>query len=722
MNQQFNKKKETHSRTKTCVNQKVQCCFATINIAMFTLFLSFFFFPKASFAQREIENFAIPNQCIIQVKNERNISEILNFLPQVILKERLSKGMSIYLLEKQNANFSKEEIIALSQTKNVIAAQFNHKVEKRSAIPDDTYFSQQWNMLNTGQLYGTPGTDINAIQAWEINTSPLTKDGDTMVVAVFDEYYPVTHEDLNFFVNKNEIPNNGIDDDGNGFIDDYYGWNAYNNTGDVIAGGSNHSTAISGIIGAYGNNDKGIAGVVWGAKILRIGASSVQESIAIKGYDYAIEMRKLWNQTNGAKGAFVIVGNTSYGVNNGKPEDFPIWCALYDTMGRLGILNVAATSNASVNVDDMGDIPTTCPSKWLISVTGHSAAGNRYGGYGLNNIDIAAPATNIFSSNIGNAYSAQSGTSFACPHVAGAILAMYAEACPKFMNDYFSFPDSMSLYVKDWLLSAATQEAAFNNKMTSDGRLDLYHSILNTHNYNCNNCNFSVEINTQDVKCKGENNGTISVYSTANNLSFEWNDGNTSRNRENLKPGLYQLTITDNNLCQSEAVAIIREPDTLIISYVDVVPPHNGTANIIVNTISGGDSLWYSLDGSNWQLNNIFTVSSIENYTVYVKNESGCVLTENIAMNNVNEVEATFPISLFPNPAKDILALSYFSENNKRKQLKIFDLARKLILEQSENTQRGFNKTQISIAALASGIYFLKIENSTQTLKFVVEK
>lgn len=670
----------------------------------------------------QTDEFAVTSECIIQLSPEGNIDEIIAANKKIYLKEVLSEQMKIYLLEKQNDVFLTDEIIELARKKNVIAAQHNHKVDRRNFVPNDPYFTQQWNMLNTGQLNGKPGTDIKATEAWEINNSPLTKNGDTLVVAVIDEYFALGHEDLNFFVNRNEIPNNGIDDDGNGFIDDYQGWNAYNNNGDVLGGsGSNHSTGISGIIGAYTNNSIGVAGIVSGVKILPIGASSTQESVVIKGYDYAIEMRKLWNETNGAKGAFIVAGNSSFGVDKGNPANYPIWCALYDTMGKLGILNAAATTNQNLDVDAQGDIPTTCPSKWLISVTGHSASDNRYGGYGLNNIDIAAPATSVISTYVGNNYGSQSGTSFACPHIAGAIAAMFAEACPQFINDYLAAPDSLSLIIKDWLLNAVTKTSALNNKTTSDGRLNLYQAILNTHNYDCNNCGSKILINANDVRCKGENNGSAKVE-LINNSSFSilWSDGDTSRLRTNLKPGCYQLTLTDNTNCTNPAVLIIREPDTLYISNITIVPPTQTSGNIIVSAYGGGDSLWYSLDETNWQLNNIFSINTLDTYNVWVKNESGCVVSQSVLVNNIETPGTAKLLSIAPNPASENFSLHLYSATSNFDEIKLFDITGKLVLSKEVKLEQGSNNFSIPLFETQSGTYFVKTNLSNKAIKLSV--
>ena len=199
--------------------------------------------------------------------------------------------------------------------------------------------------------------------AWDNYTTGGTSAlGDEIVIAIIDDGFDLDHEDLNFWQNDNEIPN-GVDDDNNGYIDDFEGWNAYNQTGNIPA--DDHGTHVSGIAAALGNNGKGISGVNWNTQVMPIAGSSDNEAIVIEAYSYVLEMCARYNETNGQEGAFVVVTNASFGVNQGDPDDFPIWCGLYDELGSEGILNCAATANHNWNIDQVGDVPTACTSNFL---------------------------------------------------------------------------------------------------------------------------------------------------------------------------------------------------------------------------------------------------------------------------------------------------------------------------------------------------------------------
>jgi hypothetical protein len=440
-------------------------------------------------AQNNLSNDHVDGQLMIQLYKGTQINEfIASFDSSYELKveQQLSEPLAIWLLSfNENAIAENEILQKVNSHAQIKAVQFNHFVQERVLEPNDPNYvnGTQWDMNNTGQNGGTNDADIDAPEAWELNTGGITAAGDTVVVAVVDGGFFLAHQDLNFWKNYAEIPGNSIDDDNNGYIDDVNGWNAYNNNGTITS--SQHGTHVSGTVAAKGNNNLGVAGVNWNAKVMAIQGSSGTEATVVNAYAYAYKQRKIYNQTNGLQGAFVVATNSSFGVDNANPSNFPIWCGMYDSLGTVGILSAGATANANYNIDVTGDMPTACPNNHLITVTNttRNDVKTSSAGYGLTTIDLGAPGTTVNSTTPNNAYANLSGTSMATPHVAGAVGLMISAACPQLLQDYNNYPDSIALLFKDFMLDNVDPNADLLNKTVTAGRLNVHNSLVAISNY-----------------------------------------------------------------------------------------------------------------------------------------------------------------------------------------------------------------------------------------------
>jgi hypothetical protein len=506
-----------------------------------------FLFILALFAVITADSFSsdnnyVPGELLVMLKHNQSTSALTSDFGFIGLsiKEPVVEYMNIWLFSynysERNADLVLSEIRKHS---SVAIAQFNHYVSERSLIPNDPSFAQQWSLNNTGQNGGTPDADIDATDAWDITTSGLTAMGDTIVVGVVDGGFYLTHPDLSFWKNWYEIPNNNIDDDGNGYIDDVNGWNAYSQNGNIT--GNTHGSHVSGIAGAIGNNSTGIAGVNWNIKIMCVMGSSGTEAVVVRAYGYVLKQRRVYDQTNGQRGAFVVSTNSSFGVDYGQPANYPLWCAFYDSLGTAGILNACATANLNINIDVTGDIPTACPSEWMVSVTNttNTDAKNSGAAYGLLTIDLGAPGTSIYSTTTTGNYGNLTGTSMATPHVAGAIAFMYSVVSSQWIQAYKNDPDSLSLVVKQKILQGVDPKPSLQNITVSGGRLNMHNSA----------------ILMQNLTAIGNENGTIpALYRLYQNYPNPFNPS-TIISYDIPKDGYASLKIY-NSLGQEVAVLI----------------------------------------------------------------------------------------------------------------------------------------------------------------------
>lgn len=411
---------------------------------------------------------------------------------------------SFEVISYDSSDLLAQGIEALTASDNVVLVQPNYSYVASGTITDDELSDKQWALYNDGSFYmeemknefpvfdkpfgdakkpgqwqapdnfGTPGgnyrrrsyngrntsvtavdgIDINIQDAWDI----YADSGNEVIVAVVDTGIDYTHEDLsgNIWTNNDEIANNGVDDDANGYVDDVYGWNFYNNSNEVYTGSEDdHGTHGAGTIIASADNETGIAGIVQSenVKVMSVKALGGQDgsgstASVIRAIQYAEE--------NGAS-----ICNLSLGTDENDE-------ALYETIKNSNMLFVIAAGNDGMNTDEKPSYPASYDLENIISVANLNYDGtlNYSSNYGVKTVDIAAPGSYILSTTTNNSYSYMSGTSMAAPMVSGAAALIY------------SYYENITLAdVKEILLSSASELKSLNEAVATGGMLDLGNAL-----------------------------------------------------------------------------------------------------------------------------------------------------------------------------------------------------------------------------------------------------
>jgi PKD repeat protein len=436
------------------------------------------------FAQTEKSHFDnkpyVEGEMLVQIDEKVSLKGLLLNLPneyEASIIEEVSNPMRIWLIKFNHHAISHENFQKLLYKQaGISVVDYNYRIEFRATVPNDAQFTQQWHHVNTGQNGGTVDADIDSDLAWDITTGGTTATNDDVVVCVI-ESANLTHTDLvdNAWFNTAEIPGNGIDDDGNGYIDDYRGWNPAGNN-DVIGTGA-HGTNCAGMIGAKGNNGTGVAGANWDVKIMVVTVGNLTQANVIASYTYPLVQRKRWNATNGAEGAFVVATSSSWGIDNANAANYPLWCNFYDTLGKYGIISVGATTNNTSNVDNNGDMPTTCASQFMVGVGRTDRNDNTAGGFGVINVDLGAPGIDVRTTANTNTYTTTTGTSFSCPLTAGVIGLAYSIPCPNFMQIVKANPQTGAELVLNALYNGVDVKSQLATRFRTSGRLNSFNTL-----------------------------------------------------------------------------------------------------------------------------------------------------------------------------------------------------------------------------------------------------
>jgi subtilisin family serine protease len=393
---------------------------------------------------------ALPHRIVFKAKPEVTPEQFEKLRGnRRVLKQFESLG-KLTVLELDSAEALQPAIERMKASGFVEFAEPDYPL-RASIVPNDPHFASglQWPLRN-----GTSGRDIHAIDAWDAQRS-----ASNIIVAVIDSGIRYTHEDLaaNMWRNPGEIPGNDVDDDRNGVIDDIHGINAIDGSGNPMDD-ADHGTHVAGIIGAVGNNGRGIAGVAWNVKLMACKFLASDgfgfTSDAVEAVDYA---RK--------NGAHVI--NASFG---GEEYSEALYAAIQSAR-TAGIIFVTAAGNEQLDIDITPMYPAAYDLENIVVVGGSTrldAFDATYSNWGASRVDLFAPGTSVYSTwgSSDTAYLSETGTSMASPHVAGAIALMKAR-----------LPDFTSSQIISRLLATVDTLPDFEGRCRSNGRLNLVRAL-----------------------------------------------------------------------------------------------------------------------------------------------------------------------------------------------------------------------------------------------------
>lgn len=410
-----------------------------------------------------LEHEHVPNQLIVKFKNPHAefVESRIAAMSAVPVRQFESGGARlIQFTEEASDRVLLQRAKQLAMMPGVEYVEANTILRAAEVIPNDTDFGMLYGMKNTGQDGGVAGADIKATQAWGISTGSRN-----VLVGVIDTGIDYTHPDLaaNMWSNPGETgldaagkdkSTNGVDDDNNGYVDDFRGWDFVNNDNDPMDD-NKHGTHCAGTIGAQGNDGVGVVGVNWQVSLVGLKFLSGSGSGTLEGAVQAIEY--------GNKIGVTLTSNSWGGGGFSQ--------TMYDAIKGArdgGILFVAAAGNDSANNDSNPHYPSSYDLDNVIAVaaTDNKDAITSFSCYGLTSVDLAAPGAQIHSTIPGNQYAKLSGTSMATPHVSGVAALVKAV-----------HPNATYAEIRDRILNGTDAVPALASKVSSGGRLNAYNAL-----------------------------------------------------------------------------------------------------------------------------------------------------------------------------------------------------------------------------------------------------
>jgi subtilisin family serine protease/subtilase family serine protease len=428
--------------------------FTRISLSLVLAVAILFSFSSSSIAEPPVEVQHVLGEVLVKFKDNFPANQRANVHAQ-LNAQKLSeiRGIKVHRVRGLRGQSTEALIKAYSKRPNVEYVEPNVIVHI-TQTPNDTSYSSLYGLHNTGQTSGTTDADIDAPEAWDTQTG-----SSSVIVASIDTGVDYIHEDLaaNMWINSGETADNGIDDDSNGYIDDVYGWDFFNNDNDPIDD-HGHGTHTSGTIAAVGNNGKGVTGVSWNSKIMAVKFLGAGGGGTMSGAASAI----IYAADMGAQ-----ISNNSWGCLGSGCDSQTLNDAIAYA-GTEGMLFVVSAGNDTNNNDVTGAYPCVVdsPNVLCVAATDHDDDIASFSNYGLTTVDLGAPGVEILSTMPGDTYTSWSGTSMASPYVAGAAALLLSE---------FSFLTTEEL--KNILMDSVDPITALDGITVTGGRLNVDSSL-----------------------------------------------------------------------------------------------------------------------------------------------------------------------------------------------------------------------------------------------------
>lgn len=408
----------------------------------------------------------VPDQLIVKFKPSISKAAAAAALAEIGASVRhvfaASGALSVELKTKGDTKLLTARGEMLARRPDVDYVEANTIMRIDATTPNDAQFGKLYGLHNAGQTGGTVDADIDAAEAWDLSTGSRA-----VVVGIIDTGVDYRHPEIapNYWSNPGETGvdaqgrdkrTNGVDDDANGFVDDFRGWDFANNDNDPVDD-HDHGTHCAGTIGGAGNDGVGVAGVNWqvsivGLKFLTGGGSGTLED-AVEAIEYATKLGVDMTSNSWGGGGFSPTMDAAIGAAH-----------------AADILFIAAAGNDGVDNDGSPHYPSSYTHDNVIAVaaTDHKDALAAFSCFGLESVDVGAPGVDIYSTKKAGGYTMMSGTSMATPHVAGVAALIKA-----------LYPDAGVTQLRSRLINTVDPVPGLAGKVSSGGRVNAFNALEN---------------------------------------------------------------------------------------------------------------------------------------------------------------------------------------------------------------------------------------------------